>query len=306
MNKFILWLLPISFLLLMAACGNNEQHEDGKMVIYTTVYPLQYFAERIGGEDTIAKSVYPPGSDEHTFEPSQKDMMNLADADLFLYIGYDLEGFAKKAETTLKNEHVKMEAVGEKISLEHDEDEHNDHDGHDHGGINPHLWIDPIYAKEMAEQILNNLVELQPDQKVKFEKNYQELAEELDSLNEDFIKMAESSKRKEFVVAHAAYSYWETRYGLEQIAIAGISSSEEPSQKKLQEIVETINEKNIPYILVEQNINSRLAGVLQKESNTNILHIHNLAVLTDDDIKNNETYFSLMKKNINTLQEALN
>ena len=107
------------------------------MSIYTTVYPLQYFTERIGGDHVDVKSIYPAGADEHTFDPTQKDMIALADSDLFFYIGLGLEGFVENAEKTMKNEHVKMIATAEAIpeemldeghSHEHDEDdeEHDD------------------------------------------------------------------------------------------------------------------------------------------------------------------------------------
>lgn len=70
------------------------------------------------------------------------------------------------------------------------------------------------------------------------------------------------------MTAHAAYSYWETEYGLHQIPIAGVSTSDEPSQKKLKSIVEKIEAEKIPYIMLEQNTNSKIADVIQQETNT--------------------------------------
>lgn len=78
------------------------QKDADTINVYTTVYPLSYFAERIGGEYVNVTSIYPPGTNEHTFEPTQKDMMALADADLFFYIGLGLEGFVENAKNTLK------------------------------------------------------------------------------------------------------------------------------------------------------------------------------------------------------------
>ena len=108
MKKFILFLsilVPLSLLLAGCTSNNNQvQKKKGQLTIYTTVFPLQYFTEQIGGKYVNVKTIYPPGADEHTFEPSQKDMMNLADSDLFFYIGLGLEGFVEKAKSTLKNE----------------------------------------------------------------------------------------------------------------------------------------------------------------------------------------------------------
>ena len=124
MKRLILlisFLLPIS--LFLAGCGGTESkksNEDSEkqLTIYTTVYPLQYFTEVIGGNVVHVETVYPPGSDEHTFDPSQKDMMKLAESDLFIYVGLGLEGFVEKAKSTLKDEKVTLLEAGGNIHIE--------------------------------------------------------------------------------------------------------------------------------------------------------------------------------------------
>ena len=106
-------------------------------------------------------------------------------------------------------------------------------------------------------------------------------------------------------VTHAAYGYWEQSYGIEQIAITGVSSSQEPSQKQLERILDRVENNNIEYLLFEQNVEPKVAEVIQAETNVESLQLHNLSVLTDEDIENDETYFSLMERNLNVLTEAL-
>ncbi|HAF0292594.1 TPA: adhesin, partial [Salmonella enterica subsp. enterica serovar Typhimurium var. 5-] len=179
--------LLFSFLLIfsifISGCGNDAaesgKKNDNLIQVYTTVYPLQYFAQQIGGDYVNVETIYPPGADEHTFEPSQKDMMDLADADLFFYVGLGLEGFVDKAGKTLENEDVKMVPVAEGLHLdeggheeeseedheEHAEDEHAEHgdDEHAHGDIDPHVWLDPVYANELALVIKDQLSEQMPE-----------------------------------------------------------------------------------------------------------------------------------------------
>lgn len=301
----------------LAGCGSSSSEtkkDDNKLTIYTTVYPLQYFTEQIGGEYVNVSSVYPAGVDEHTFEPTQKDIINIAEADLFYYIGYNLEGFVTNAEKTLKNENVEMLAVGEEVHIEdenhdHKEEGHNHEEeshGHDHGSVDPHLWIDPVYAKEMAEVIKNSLSEKQPEQSDVFEQNYQVLAEKLDSLNEEYTDATANTKHAEFLVSHAAFGYWTTRYGIDQISVSGISTSEEPTQKSLQKLVDTAKEHELTHILVEQNVSSKLTDVIKNEANLKSLPIHNLATLTQEDIDEGRDYFSIMEDNLNSLKTALN
>lgn len=294
--------------ILLAACGNqNTPKENDQISIYTTVYPLQYFAERIGGDFVDVETIYPPGADEHTFDPTQKDMMALADADLFFYIGLGLEGFVENAEHTLKNEHVKMIATADLITedmLETDHS-HEEDDGHDHGELDPHVWISPILSDTLAFSIKEALIEAAPENRAQFEENFEALRDDLLKLDRQFIEMTLDTSQKTFYVSHAAFGYIADTYGLQQIAIAGLNSQSEPSQKQLAALVEEAKDKNIKYVLFEQNVTSKLTEVIRKEIGAEALTLHNLSVLTTEDLKNEEDYFSLMEQNIATLKQAL-
>ncbi len=314
MKKVFALFLSLSLLLTGCSTGTEssekkDESDQDKLSIYTTVYPLQYFTERIGGNFVQVNTIYPPGSDEHSFEPTQKDMMNLADADIFVYIGLGLEGFVEKAKNALKNENVTMLGAAEHIQLEeteHKENDEHDEDGHHHGDIDPHVWTDPVYAKDLALTIKDALIEKMPEQKEQFETNYSLLAKELDQLNQDFEKMVSESKHKEIIVSHSAFGYWEKRYGIKQISVAGLNTSNEPSQKQLQKIIEVAKKHNLKYVFFEQNVNSKLTEIIQKEIGAEPLVLHNLSVLTDDNIKNKATYFSLMEDNLEAIKKGLN
>jgi zinc transport system substrate-binding protein len=312
MKKIILILsFLLSFSLLLSACSSGKEPTQTKkkeqLTIYTTVFPLQYFTAQIGGKHVNVKTIYPPGADEHTFEPSQKDMMNLADSDLFFYIGLGLEGFVEKAKGTLKNEHVTMAAAADKLKLPTDSDSHEEEEHHEHhGDINPHVWLDPIYSKEMAAVIRDALIKQMPQQKELFNENFQKLSLQLDELNTNFEQTLKTAKHKKVIVTHAAFGYWEKRYGIEQISISGLSTANEPTQKELEKIISLADQEGLHYMLFEQNVHSKLGKIVQKEIGAKALPIHNLAILSEENIKNKETYFSLMNQNLESLKIALN
>ncbi len=104
---------------------------------------------------------------------------------------------------------------------------------------------------KQAEKIKNALVALQPDHKQEFEKKSQHFKTKFTDLDDQFKAAVANAKTKDILVSHAAYGYWEQRYGLKQIAIAGISASDEPSQKQLADITKTVKEHNLKYILFE-------------------------------------------------------
>ena len=180
------------------------------------------------------------------------------------------------------------------------------HEGHDHGDTDPHVWISPKISQNLALSIKNALVEAAPEQKELFEKNYEQLIAELQKLDADFEEMAHNAPNKTFFVSHAAFGYIANTYGLEQIAVAGLNSQDEPSQKELTKIIDLANEKDIKYILFEQNVSSKFTEVIQKEIGAESLVLHNLGVLSKEDIANNETYFTLMNRNLNTFKTVLN
>ncbi|WP_107951500.1 metal ABC transporter solute-binding protein, Zn/Mn family [Lysinibacillus parviboronicapiens] len=340
MKKLLLFFLVTVLAIFTAACGDKsstpkQSDAKDKLSIYTTVYPLSYFTERIGGDFVEVSSIYPPGANEHTFEPTQKDMMHLADADLFFYIGLGLEGFVENAKKTLAKEDVTMVATADQVSDEklavstghthddegetanahdHDatEEEHvhaeegHNHEDHDHGDVDPHVWLSPVISQDLALSIKNALVEQMPAQEATFTANYEALVNELQDLDNEFKTMAEKAGEKTFFVSHAAFGYIAGEYGLTQVSIAGLNSQNEPSQKELTAIVDKAKDLHIHYILFEQNVSSKLAEVIQKEVGAESLVLHNLSVLTTDDVKNKETYFTLMQNNMKTLNTALN
>ncbi|WP_102274159.1 metal ABC transporter solute-binding protein, Zn/Mn family [Cytobacillus massiliigabonensis] len=324
--KKIIFVFILMISLLLTACTNEskDEHKDSsKLSIYTTVYPLQYFTDRIGGEFVETKTIYPPGADEHSFEPTQKDMTKLADADLFIFVGLGLEGFVEKAQKTLQNEEVTMVGAGENIHFDevqaHEEDKHDDEhshedddehshedDAHHHGDIDPHVWIDPLYAKDLAAAIKTALTDKMPEHKEEFDANYRLLADELDQLNKDFEQTIQDAKHKEIIVSHSAFGYWEQRYGIDQISVSGLNSSNEPTQKDLEKIIAEGKKHKLKYVFFEQNVSSKLTEIIKNELGAEPLVLHNLSVLTDEDISNENTYFSIMKENLEALKTALN
>ena len=332
MKKLTFLLIATLTAILLAACGDStsdtdSSNQDEALSIYTTVYPLQYFAERIGGDFVNAQSIYPAGSNEHTFEPTTKDMMKLSDADLFFYIGLGLEGFVDSAEATLKGTNVKLVPTANNVSEEdlhtstghthaeaieehgHDHEYEADEHGHNHEEgaeeHDAHVWLSPLIAQQLAAVIKDELVAKLPEQADLFEANYEALVTDLSTLHEEFETMATATTSKTFFVSHAAFGYYAGLYGFQQVPIAGLNSQSEPSQKELMAIVDFAKEENIQTIFFEQNVTSKLASIIQDEIGATTATLHNLSVLTEDDITNNEDYFTLMRANLHALQKAL-
>jgi zinc transport system substrate-binding protein len=319
--------------LLLTGCGSKEVVKTGEnkernsLIVYTTIYPLEDFTEKIGGSYVEVQSIYPPNVDAHSYEPSTKDMINLADSDLFIYTGVGIEGFAEKATEALEKEDVQVLKAADGIDLiestddnhhddeeghsdenegEHTESENHEGEEHNHGDVDPHVWLDPVLSISLANNIKNSLSKLMPEHAAEFETNFKQLKSELEKLDKEFKTTIESSKTKNLLVSHAAYGYWEKRYGIETIAISGLSPTQEPTQKELQAIIEESTEHNIHYVIFEQNVSPKIAKIIQEEIGAKALTLHNLEAVTEENIKQNDDYFSIMRKNLETIKTVLN
>ncbi len=354
-----------AFSFVLAACGNNSDNTSTGNVetgdneietihVKTTLYPLEDFANRIGGEFVEVDNIVPIGADAHTFEPTANQMIEVAEADLFIYNGADFEGFADSIKDTVASHDVTVVTASEGIDLisydhthdhahdhEEDHDHNNDHDhdheedhdhnndhahdheedhahndeegnhsedahDHTHGDQDPHVWLDPIRSIQLAENIKEALIDINPEAQETFEANFEALKEELEELDEELQSMADNAERGTIVVSHAGYGYWEDRYGIEQIAIAGLSPSNEPSIQQIQNTITLMEDNDINYVMFEQNIPTNIAETVKVEVGAEDVWLHNLEVLTEEDIENNEDYFSLMRRNIEALETGLN
>lgn len=288
--------------------------KNSELTIYTTIYPIQYGVERIAGDTIEIETVYPPGVDEHSYEPSSKDMTKIAESNAFIYLGAGLEVLAETSAEALSSQDVKLIEIGQNDELfmadahEDDSEQHteeSEQEHHDHGGVDPHIWLDPIRMIELSRIIHDELIALNPVEKDTYNKNFLVLEKELNELDQRFTDMLEGKENKQILVTHAAFGYWEERYGLEQISINGLSTSSEPSQQDLIEIIDKAEQYDLEYVLYEQNTSNRISKIIQEQIGAEALTIHNLSVLTEDDVESNEDYISLMNYNIKILDKAI-
>ena len=341
--------LLISFvaILVLAACSNdaadnkesdNTDSDNKNLKVYTTVFPLYSMTKEIAGDTMEVESIYPKNVNMHNYEPSQKDILNYAKGDLFIYTNHELDPVAKKIHETIENDTEVLEAFNNEEAFiedehhhdhdhdhdhdatkeedEHDhdhdhdateeEDEHDHdhgHDHHHHGEFDPHVWLDPELATQMAENIKDKLVEMNPDEKETYEKNFESLKADLEELSNSLDEAMKDKKRDTVYISHESIGYLAHKYDFKQVGIHGLND-DEPSQKELTHMIEDIKETKTPYILREQNVSSRLTDMIGKETDVEFLPFHNLEALTDSDPEDS-TYQSLMKENIETLKKAL-
>jgi zinc transport system substrate-binding protein len=309
-------LLLFILTLALSACGQSKSSlVSGKVNVVTSFYPLYDFTTKIGGSHVNVINLVPAGVEPHDWSPKSRDIQNLTNAELFVYLGAGFEGWVDHTLESMKKD-AKVQAVktSQGIELipggedeEHDhgkEDKKDDHD-HDHGSNDPHVWLSPVNAKQMALNIKDGLVKVDAAHKADYEANYKQLADKLDALNNQYKTQLASTSKKEIVVTHQSFGYLAKDYGLQQKAIMGLSPDAEPTSKDMKNILQFIKDNGVKYIFFEELVSDKLAKTLAKDAGVETLVLSPIEGLTEEQLTKGEDYLSLMEKNLNNLIKAL-
>lgn len=293
--KSALTLILLTSLLLSAGCVAPHEKESGKIKIVTTFYPLYEFSKRIGGEKVDVSIMVPAGVEPHEWEPLPRDIINIESARIFVYNGAGFEPWVEKTLNGIDSEKLVVVDFSKGIELIKEEE----------GAYDPHVWLDPVLAKHQVNLIEEALIKIDPENREYYDANSQALREQLTMLDEEIRKELNSTKKKVFISSHAAFSYFSKRYGLKQIAIAGMSPEAEPSPAKIAEIVKIAKENEVNYIFFETLVSPRLSEVIAEEVGAKTLVLNPIEGLSQDEIDKDKTYFTLMRDNLKNLKLAL-
>ena len=207
----------------------------------------------------------------------------------------------------IEDEHIEgsygLEEIHHLVSGEDVHDEHtkeDDHDGHDHGGQDPHIWLNPVLAQSQVKNIANALSNSDPMNKNYYQSNAEIYIKELDLLDSK-IRTDLSGCRTDFITFHDAFSYFAHKYGLTQHTIvASTDPHGDVTPKTLEKIISTAKKLNINVIFAEENTSTKTSQVIADEIGGKVLVLSPLEIVSDE-----ENYVSKMTKNLDNLKEAL-
>jgi len=283
---FLVLLLAFS----ISACVNTRLGQN--KTVYTTIYPIYDFAKKIGGEKIRVVNIVPQGVSPHDWEPTARDIANITKSDLVLYMGLGLDDWIEKVKGF--GGKTKFSKVSENIDLIQENNTYN-----------PHLWLSPLYALKIAENIKNALVLTYPADKDYFEANFEKLKNELLAMDKEYKDEIAKTPKKIFIVYHSAFSYLARSYGLNQISVVGLSDEEEPTPTRIKEVINIIKSNGIKYVFTEPLSQPKALRVIAEETGAEILNLHTLEGLTEEDVKKGREYISIMKDNLKNLIKAL-
>ncbi len=326
--KYIFFFITICAVLLFSL---NGAEASNKLRISAGFYPLAHFAEKVGGYRAEVINITPPGAEPHEFEPSPRDYKNIWTSKIFIFNGAHMTPWAERISRELEKkgiyviemaEHFDMRKAGDEHEdhdeggehdhddheahhEEHDKEAHKDEHDHDHGGLDPHIWLDPLLAIKEIKIIRDAFIKVDPENKDYYKRNSSDYINKLTDLHKRFEEGLKSCEIRDIIVSHDAFSYLANRYDLHVHSISGISPQEEPSPRTLADLTRLARDKEIKYIFFEALVSPRLAKTIAGEVGAKTLTLNPIGGLRSEDIKAGKDYISIMDENLNNLRTAL-
>ena len=213
----------------------------------------------------------------------------------------DIENLLHEIEDGHIESEYGLEEIHHLVSGEdvHDDHEEDKHDKHNHEGLDPHIWLNPVYAQLQVKNIANALSNSDSTNKNYYQSNAAIYNKELDLLDSK-IRTELSGCKTDFITFHNAFSYFSEEYGLTQHTIISSNDSHgEVTPKTLENIISLARELNIKVIFAEENTSTKTSQVIADELGGKVLVLSPLEIVSD------ETYVEKMTQNLDSLKEAL-
>jgi zinc transport system substrate-binding protein len=246
-----------------------------KVRAFVSILPQKYFVQRIGGDLVDVDVLVLPGANPHMYEPTPRQMTALTKAQVYFAIGVNLEDvwLPKLVDANRDLLVVRTQEGVKKLPMaahHHDDGDeheagHEEHADHDHGILDPHIWLDPVRVKTIARNTCAGLVRVDPAHRAEYEANLAAFLKDLDNLNATIAKILAPvpADKRTFMVFHPAWGYFAKRYGLTQVPIEAGGS--EPSARHLAEIIEHGRELGVSVVFVQPQFSQRSADVIASE-----------------------------------------
>lgn len=304
------------------ATSGDSSSKDGKLTVMASFYPLQYLAEKIGGEHVSVTSLTPEGAEPHDLDLSPKMVDSLSSADAVVYLAgfqsavdeaieqqapktvIDVSPAAELVEAGTDANHPSEEEEEATDEAQSGETEGHDHEGHEHHhdmSADPHFWLDPTRMAKAATLVGDKLAEADSAHADVYKANAKALAEELNTLSDTLVTKTSSCKVKTFVTAHTAFGYLADRTGLTQVGISGLDPESSPSPARLAEIAQIAKEQGVTTIFTEALIDPKVAQTLADDLGITTAVLDPIESQTDA----SKDYAATMNSNIDALTKAL-
>ncbi len=294
---------------LVAACGGgtDEAGNDGEPIrVVTTVAPLRNIIENVGGDRVAVTAIVPEGTNSHTFEPSPSVARDVAEADLIVANGLNLELPTLELAEANRRDGVEILLLGE-ATVTPEQYVYDFSFPLDGGDPNPHLWTDPVLAGEYAAHVRDALGRIDGDNASYYAANTDAFVQRLTRLDAAIREAVATvpEAHRVLLTYHDSFPYFGPRYGFTIIGAIQPSDFSKPSPREVAELIEQIRAASVPAIFGSEVFPSEVLETIATEAGA-----VQVGSLRDDDLPGEpgeagNTYVAMMVENVRTIVTSL-
>lgn len=268
--------------LCLTGCFKSDSYEG--INIYTTLYPIEYITKTLYGEYATINSIYPNGVDIENYTITNKKLNDFSKADLFIYNGL---GNEKQIAANLieKNKNMDIIDVAQGLEIKNDKSE---------------LLISPSNFLMMAQNIKNGLKENVKNTSIieSINNNYDDLKIKISEIDAELKLIAENAKNKKIIVANNSFKFLE-KYGFE---VLSISADDENSNTNLSKAKSLFSSKTNTYLFIIKGTEKTETIESLENDGAKLAEVNPMYTLTDEEIKNDSDYITILKSFIDTIK----
>ena len=261
-----------------------------EITVVASFFPIYEFAKQVGGDRVNIITLIPAGVEPHDYEPTIQQLQLAENADIVFFNGL---GFEDSWIDRVNNDNLVDTSVLSNLSQ---------------GSQlrNPHIWLDPVFAKAQVLQIEKALIEIDPNNKLYYQKNAMNFTDKLDSLDSEIRTALQTCGKKDFIAFHDAFGYFAKRYGLIQHSVQGVSPEGDILPQRIEKTIRLAKDLGLKVIYAEELVDPRFAEVIAQEiPNGKVLALSPLEGIDNDEKDSGIGYLHKMEQNISNLKVGL-
>lgn len=293
-------LLTLSLLGACQSLGQKTQ-QDRPLQVVSTILPITEFTKAVAGNCATVQPLIPTNVGPHDFQAKPNDLVLVSQADVLVKNGLGLETFLDKLIASAGNPGLKVIDSSKGVATLGNPDGEHGHD-HDHGSVNPHIWLDPLLAEQQVNTIRDGLIAAKPSCKEQFTANAAAYTAQLRSLNAELAAQLKPYAGKSFVVYHDFHPYFAQRYGLKGTFVVDVPE-ENPTPADLKRVATTAQNSQLKALLTEPQEGGRSFSALAKDLGVKVGEFDSIET-GPDTAQQPSYYFEVMRRNGQALVRA--
>lgn len=307
MRKFI---LAVTVVLFLCSCAIEGMEADGFQVVAAD-FPSYDAARAVLGSSENLVMLLPPGTESHSYDPTPRDMVRIAESRLVVYTGGPSDEWLRTILSSLDEPPASF-ALTEQVELLHEEhregmeeEENHDHNVHE---IDEHVWTSPRNEIQIIRSLAACMGTLNSADAALYERNAEEYIKRIEALDNEIQSVVSSADKSTLIFASRfPLLYFVREYGLEYYAaFPGCAEESEPSARTVAFLIDKAKELDVSCILNIEFSSPMIATVIADEAGCGVEVFNTLHNVTAADFYSGKDYVDLMEENIAVLQEALN